>query len=303
VLAGRQDAEVLEPASLGKHPAFQRADHFVVRLNRAVELPAQVVHAVSSYPAIYIHLLAVSGRRDSLLAKEVAATTGPAAAQVTSAACCSVNDRESPWVTFLTDTWRARRAGTVSLMSGALAVGICGVVLASLSLGWQAAIYVLSGGRVKVRLLVGAMGNGAMVTKPAEDLNVGWLKEPASQGFTRPVVAVTVANVGRQPVNVARWGLKSGLGTSMYPIADIGPSLPHRLEVGDAATWAVDMETVQAFRKATNEALGGSQLDSGRRKSLIGRIEAEVRRPQGTDVVGIVELADGRPKLSQGTLR
>jgi hypothetical protein len=89
----------------------------------------------------------------------------------------------------------------------------------------------------------------------------------------------------------------------MYPIADIGPSLPHRLEVGDAATWAVDMETVQAFRKATNEALGGSQLDSGRRKSLIGRIEAEVRRPQGTDVVGIVELADGRPKLSQGTLR
>ena len=33
-----------------------------------------------------------------------------------------------------------------------LVVGICGVVLASLSLGWQAANYVLTGGRVKVRL-------------------------------------------------------------------------------------------------------------------------------------------------------
>jgi hypothetical protein len=33
-----------------------------------------------------------------------------------------------------------------------LVVGISGVVLASLSLGWQAAIYVLSGGRVKVKL-------------------------------------------------------------------------------------------------------------------------------------------------------
>jgi hypothetical protein len=58
--------------------------------------------------AIYTHLLAVSGRRDSLLAKEVTATSGPAAAQVKRAAGCSVNDRESPWVTALTGTWRAR---------------------------------------------------------------------------------------------------------------------------------------------------------------------------------------------------
>jgi hypothetical protein len=189
-------------------------------------------------------------------------------------------------------------------MSGALAVGICGVVLASLSLGWQAAIYVLSGGRVKVRLLVGALGNGGMATKPAADLSPGWLKELASQGFSRPIVAVTVANVGRQPVYVARWGLKSGLGPSLYPIADgIGPSLPHRLEVGDAATWAVDMGTVQAFIMATNETLAGSRPGSGRRNSLLGQIQAEVRRPQGTDVVGIVELAAGRPKLSQDTLR
>jgi hypothetical protein len=33
-----------------------------------------------------------------------------------------------------------------------LVVGICGVVLASFSLGWQAANYMLTGGRVKVRL-------------------------------------------------------------------------------------------------------------------------------------------------------
>jgi hypothetical protein len=87
-----------------------------------------------------------------------------------------LRDRESPQTAPLTDTWQAWLAGTVSLMSGALAVGICGVVLASLSLGWQAAIYVLSGGRVKVRLLVGALGNGGMATKPAADLSAGWLK-------------------------------------------------------------------------------------------------------------------------------
>jgi hypothetical protein len=39
---------------------------------------------------------------------EVAATGGPAVAQVKHGAGCSVNDRDSPWVTVLTGTWRAR---------------------------------------------------------------------------------------------------------------------------------------------------------------------------------------------------
>ena len=45
---------------------------------------------------------------DHLLAKEVAAASRPAVAQAKSAAGCSVTDRESPWLTPLTGTWRAR---------------------------------------------------------------------------------------------------------------------------------------------------------------------------------------------------
>ena len=184
-------------------------------------------------------------------------------------------------------------------MNGALAVGICGVVLASLSLGWQAASFVLSGGRVKARLLVGALGNGGMATRPAADLDAGWLKQLESQGFSQPVVALTVANVGRQPVNVTRWGLKSGLGTSLYPVADgIGPRLPHRLDVGEAATWAIDMRSAQAFIYATNETFKASEARTGRPKTLFGGIAAEFQRPHGTDVMGVVELADGRPRLA-----
>ena len=97
-----------------------------------------------------------------------------------------------------------------SPMTGALAVGVCGVVLASLSLGWQAANYVLTGGRVKVRLLVGAVGRGGIVTAPATNLSLEWLQGLAAQGFSQPIVAVNVANVGRQPVKVERWGLKWG---------------------------------------------------------------------------------------------
>lgn len=50
--------------------------------------------------------------------------------------------------------------------AAALVLGICGVVLASLSLGWQAVQHVLTGGRVKVRLQMGALGDGGMVTVP-----------------------------------------------------------------------------------------------------------------------------------------
>src|SRR5262245_1148671 len=45
---------------------------------------------------------------DPLLAKEVAAAGRPAAAQAKNSTAYSVIDRESPWMTALTGTWRAR---------------------------------------------------------------------------------------------------------------------------------------------------------------------------------------------------
>jgi hypothetical protein len=185
-----------------------------------------------------------------------------------------------------------------------LVLGICGVVLASLSLGWQAATYVLTGGRVKVRLRVGGLGDGGIVIAPPNSLNANWWEYLASQGYPRPIGAVTVANVGRQPVTVARWGLKSGLGLSLYPAADsIGPSLPHRLEVGESETWAVDIAPVQAFIQAAHETLGRPQPESRPSKSLFfSGIEARMAA-QKEDVVGVVELADGRTKQSRDTIQ
>jgi hypothetical protein len=100
-----------------------------------------------------------------------------------------------------------------------LVVGICGVVLASLSLGWQAANYVLTGGRVKVRLRSAGSATADGHRAP-NSLRANWWETVASQGFPQPIVAVMVANVGRQPVTVVRWGLRSGLGMSLYPAAD-----------------------------------------------------------------------------------
>jgi hypothetical protein len=189
------------------------------------------------------------------------------------------------------------------MSDASLVVGICGVVLASLSLGWQAATHVLTGGRVKVRLRVGGLGNGGMVTAPPNSLGADWWEQLAAQGYRRPIIAVTAANAGRQPVTVARWGLRCGLGMSLYPAADsIGPRLPHRLEVGESQTWAVDLAPVHAFLQAARETLGRSQAESEPPTSLLGGIEARMAA-QKENVAGVVELADGRTKRSRDTIR
>jgi len=55
----------------------------------------------------------------------LAATAGPAAAQVKSSAGCSVTDRESPWVTVLTGTWRARSCWALASASCSPVEGPC----------------------------------------------------------------------------------------------------------------------------------------------------------------------------------
>ncbi len=189
-----------------------------------------------------------------------------------------------------------------SRYSPPMIVGVLGLVLASISISWQAASYLLTGGRVKVSLRVGGFGNGAMVTAPPASLTASWWDGLAKQGYKQPIVAVRVANVGRQPVTVARWGLKSGLGMSLYPMADsIGQPLPHRLEVGESETWAVDMAHVDAFIQAVREVVREPQpeLAPG---SLLDRINSQVSIPK-QGIAGVVELADGRAKRSEEIIR
>jgi hypothetical protein len=72
------------------------------------------------------------------------------------------------------------------MIVASLVVGICGVVLASLSLGWQAAIYVLTGGRVKVKLRVGGLGRGGMATAPPSSLTASWWETSHPKGSSSP---------------------------------------------------------------------------------------------------------------------
>lgn len=139
-----------------------------------------------------------------------------------------------------------------------LAIAVLGVLLSALSLGWQAATFVLTGGRVRAELRAGGIDpGGGMVTGPAKDMSLRQANELKAQGFTRPVVAVQVRNVGRLPVVITGWSLVTEPGgVGFHPMADsIGPPLDHRLEAGAPAIWAVDGGAAQRLVRVTAEAL------------------------------------------------
>jgi len=87
-----------------------------------------------------------------------------------------------------------------------LIVAIVGVVFACASLAWQAASFVLSGSRVRVKLRRGALkrdSSGRLIRVQGQlspkqsDLEV--LRQ---QGFTDDVLIIEVRNVGRMAVSV-----------------------------------------------------------------------------------------------------
>jgi hypothetical protein len=134
------------------------------------------------------------------------------------------------------------------------------------------AMVVLTVGETAARLgmsrgeLEALIDRGALDTLPIEfghvlpTHEVARFSGPAlgcAQGFTRPIVAVEVRNVGRLTVTATSWRVATRPGgMALQPAgASIGPSLPHRLEGGETATWAVDMAPVKALVDATSTLL------------------------------------------------
>lgn len=78
-----------------------------------------------------------------------------------------------------------------------LIVAILGLLLGVTSFVWQAATYVMSGGRVRVEFLVGATRpGGASLTMKASRFDNDALRQAIDDGYGLPVMGVRVRNVG-----------------------------------------------------------------------------------------------------------
>lgn len=126
-----------------------------------------------------------------------------------------------------------------------LVIAILGVIMSALSLGWQGAAFVLSGGRVSAELRVGALHatRSGLVHGAPSAATAGWADHHGKQGYVHPVIAVLVRNRGRLPVTVTQWGVVGSGGLSYRPLGNsVGPALPYRLEAGSSELWAVELE-------------------------------------------------------------
>lgn len=160
-----------------------------------------------------------------------------------------------------------------------LLVAILGVALATLSLGWQAASFFLSGSRVRAKLQQAFIGRAGAVTAPL-DAAPAAIKNTIAQGFTQPALAIVVTNRGRLPAEVAGWSIsfENEFGYS-NPTDPINPPLPYRLEGGTSKTWYArgdDLSRVVAGSKKPEQrglvARGYVSLGTGRRVKAKGAI-------------------------------
>lgn len=152
-------------------------------------------------------------------------------------------------------------------------IAVFGAVVAAGSATWNVAQWRLSGGRAKVRLVMGnATPSGLMVGEPSEATSRN-IQRLAEIGFAKQVVGVEVSNVGRAAITVQSWALKTTKTEVSYiPITDsVGPPLPCTIDPGAQQTWVVDMQegvsllhTAAEFEGSDGEKIcGTARLGTG----------------------------------------
>lgn len=175
-------------------------------------------------------------------------------------------------------------------MTAALVVAVIAVVLAAVSLLWQAAAYFLSGPRIKVSLDEGLRGpGGGVISAPPSAYTEKGREKLVADGYTERIVAVVVRNVGRMPTTIRMWSLRFGNDALWtFPIDPENVPLPHRLDAHDEIGWYATLEQLRdlqrEFLDQSDEAaavvglvrLGsGSQIESG--NALVVRADGSER--------------------------
>jgi hypothetical protein len=130
-----------------------------------------------------------------------------------------------------------------------LVIAAVGIVLATVSLVWQALTFFLTGPHVKVRLSEGLRAplGGVVIAPPSIYTNAGRAALEAD-GYTDHVLTVTARNAGRAPVSLSRLSLRfANNAVFVYPGGAGNVPLPHRLERAADVTWYASVEDVVPY--------------------------------------------------------
>lgn len=132
-------------------------------------------------------------------------------------------------------------------MDGAtLWIGLAGVVLATISLTWQAVTFRLTGGRVVAHLRVGVRIPGGFIT---HDADKDWMQRvlaTAAENPGPPVLLLVASNVGRMAVGVDQVAaVVEGRSRFVLTGDPANPAPGSSLNGLHGATWYAPFEPVQ----------------------------------------------------------
>jgi|GEM_PF-1339500 len=167
-----------------------------------------------------------------------------------------------------------------------LVIAVVGLGLSALSLGWQAASFLLSGPRVRVHLQEGLRGPGGAVLAPSSIYTDDGRAALERQGFDEPILAVIVVNRGRLPATVGNWSIRFGNGAAYQNPGDPrNPALPYRLEPFTSESWYSPLDHLQQLQAVFNDqseaaALVHGVVDLGSRETVSSK-DALLVGPQG----------------------
>jgi hypothetical protein len=132
----------------------------------------------------------------------------------------------------------------------ALILAVLGLVLSVTSLAWQATTFRLSGPRVRVELIVGAVSLTSIGTVPVNDRD--WqdqLRMLQRNHLPDALIGIRVRNVGRQATTVTHFAASFDTGAALgyTGVARGCPTLPHRMEPESADVWWMPLLDVARF--------------------------------------------------------
>ncbi|MGA8353467.1 MAG: hypothetical protein WB698_04795 [Solirubrobacteraceae bacterium] len=164
-----------------------------------------------------------------------------------------------------------------------------GLLFALASLGWQAWTFRLSGSRVRVDIARGLKSGTHALTMPST-ATPQQIERMSSQGFTQPVLAVTVSNSGRGETSIASVDVLlpggGGVDESVHE-----PPLPFRLAGESEQTWYFDALLAEGYVRVFDEHLPKDKPRTARgRVRLGGRKEAILSRNEV--VIGLPDAAN-----------
>lgn len=158
-----------------------------------------------------------------------------------------------------------------------------GVVLALLSIAWQAWSFRRAGSRVSVVVRSGLRSPTGAMTVPGAPTDA-MLDQLRAQGFREPALGIEVRNAGRGPTSIVKLDLHFGQGVA-WTDQTWDPPLSFRLEGESEQTWLVsDAQSAISAARASAKTFEG--LDGTVRvRAWIGGREKPIESKNATKVL------------------